>query len=172
MNGQWVKALRPGWLGKKFYKAGDIFQLTDQDAFSDKWMEKHEAPKDVAPTREDVEKEQKDAVREHEETDRIRRGKFSTPSVPRSPESVEAQEKQKREDRARQVRERDAEQASRRPEKAPAAPPAQRPAAPAPRPAPPASPPPIDRGSADPHAPGGVHETSANPSRVDENARR
>jgi len=123
--GEWVKAITPGWVDNaKFVKAGDKFQLTESTPFSDKWMEKTDAPEVPKENKTDLEKEQRDAVREHEETDAIRRGKFSFRSVPRSEEGKEAQKA-----RAKNAPE-------------------------------------IDRGKK------GSHETSANPSRVDENARR
>jgi hypothetical protein len=124
--GDWVKAIKPGWIDNaKFVKAGDKFQLTESTPFSDTWMEKTDAPEVPKEEKADIEAEQRKAVRDHEETDRIRRGKFSFRSVPRSDEGKEEQAK-----RARKAA------------------------------------PTIDRGRA------GHHETSANPSRVDENARR
>lgn len=140
-TGDWVKALRPGTIpastGDKFIKAGEKFQLTDDIPFSDKWMEKTDAPETAKPpSKKEVEAEQDASVREHEETDRIRRGKYSLPAVPRSEESQRERREQSKED----LRRRDESS--------------------------------IDRGSKDPRAPGGVHETSANPSRIDENAKR
>jgi hypothetical protein len=154
-TGDWVKALRPGTInattGQKFIKAGELFQLTEDIPFSDTWMEAHEKPADVAPKKEDVKAEQDKAVRDHEETDRIRRGKFSLPRVPRSEESqAERAEKAKAD-----LRKQRADDLAKR-STTPVAPPA-RTVAPA-----------IDRGSKGPQA----HETSANPSRVDENAVR
>lgn len=133
--GDWVKALIPGTSpGNLFRKAGDKFQLQDGESFSDRWMERTDAPATVEPPDpKTVQAEQEKSVREHEKADQERRGKFSIPSVPRSEEGErEHQERLKRE----------------------------------------AAAPPIDRGSRDPRAPGGIHETSANPSRLDENARR
>lgn len=94
--GEWVKALRPGTIkaavGDKFVKAGEKFQLTKDIPFSDKWMEKTDAPEEVKPSEKDVKKEQAEAVAEHERTDAIRRGKFSIPAVPRSEEGRKAHE--------------------------------------------------------------------------------
>lgn len=135
-DAQWYRALRPGTLkGGKFVKADELFQLGEGDVFSDKWMEKHEAPAAVAPSKTDAKKEQEQAVREHEEADRIRRGKYSVRSVPRSPEGKKEHDERVKEEAKR-------------------------------------NPPTVDLGSRDPAAPGGIHETSNNPSRIDENARR
>lgn len=96
--GDWVKALRPGTIkaavGEKFVKAGEKFQLSKDTPFSDKWMEPTDAPVQVTPSEKDVEKEQAEAVADHERTDALRRGKFSIPAVPRS----EASQKERRDE--------------------------------------------------------------------------
>jgi hypothetical protein len=197
-SGDWVKALRPGTIpastGDKFIKAGEKFQLTDDIPFSDRWMEATDAPISAKPpSQADVKKEQEEAAREHEKTDAIRRGKFTHVSVPRSEEGRKEQEEQKREDLrqrredeaarkenqaqrdraaargetdpSREAREREDREAS-----TPRQPLASDPAV-TPRPNRSVQPR-IDRGSDSNDDPQGRHETSANPSRADENALR
>lgn len=152
-TGEWVKALRPGTInattGQKFVKAGEKFQLTEDIPFSDTWMEATDAPVDVPPSKEDAKAEADKAVRDHEETDRIRRGKYSLPRVPRSEESQAERAEKAKED----LRKQRADDLAKRPA-APVGIPSRTQA------------PTIDRGKK------GSHETSANPSRVDENAVR
>lgn len=134
-TGDWVKAIQPGTSpGNVFRKAGEKFQLQAEETFSDRWMERTDAPETAKPVDPKVAKEEQDkAVREHEKADRERQGKFSIPSVPRSEEGEKAHKERLKQE---------AQNAT------------------------------IDRGSRDPKHPQGIHETSANPSRVDENARR
>lgn len=124
--GKWFIAIKPGTLKDgRFIKAGDVFQLGKDDVFTNTWMAEHEAPaaQQAAPSKEEFEEEQKKAVREHEETDRVRRGKFSFTEIPRSEESqkkLDEQREKEEQERAKAPPVRSAAPV------APAAPPAKR----------------------------------------------
>ena len=107
-TGKWYIAVRPGQLKDgRFIKAGDIFQLGKDDVFTNTWMAEHEAPEgaQAPPTKEEQKEAQKKAVREHEEADRVRRGKFTFTEIPRSEESqkkLDEQREQEEQERAKQ----------------------------------------------------------------------
>jgi len=84
-----------------------VFQLGKDDVFTNTWMAEHEAPAEqqAAPSKKEIEEEQKKAIREHEEADKVRRGKFSFTEIPRSEESqkkLDEQREKEEQERAKQ----------------------------------------------------------------------